>query len=115
MTVTQKLRLIVLTTLALAMLSGRAAMSADGKTVYNAVCSFCHDDGTLGSPRRGDLAEWSRRLNQGINKLYTSTLYGKGHMPPRLDRRGYSDDEILSAVDYLAGKAVSKSPLPAPK
>jgi cytochrome c5 len=77
------------------------ARAADGATVYKQVCSFCHDDGTVGAPKIGDRDAWKPRIGKGMDALYHNALTGKGHMPPRKERRGFSDDEIKSAVDYL--------------
>lgn len=75
--------------------------AADGVTVYKQICSFCHDDGTVGAPKIGDREAWKPRIGKGMDALYQNALTGKGHMPPRKERRGFSDDEIKSAVDYL--------------
>lgn len=73
----------------------------DGKTVYKKICSFCHEDGLLGSPLFADPNVWRPRQAKGRRVLYENTLRGKGHMSPRIDREGYTESDIKAAVDYL--------------
>lgn len=73
----------------------------DAKSVYTKTCSFCHDDGLLGAPIIGDKKAWAEILTNGRNSMYEEVLDGTGHMPARRNRRGYSDEDLKRAVDYL--------------
>ena len=97
----RKTALLTLMTFASLALAAPPAFAADGATVYKKVCSFCHDDGTVGAPMPGDMAAWKTRLAKGMEAVYANVLNGKGHMPPRMNRRGYNEVEIRAAVDYL--------------
>ncbi|HJW25004.1 MAG TPA: c-type cytochrome [Rhodocyclaceae bacterium] len=77
----------------------------DGATVFNTVCSACHNTGAAGAPKAGDKAAWAPRLAQGTETLYKSALGGKGAMPPKGGASNLSDDEVKAAVDFLVAKA----------
>lgn len=72
--------------------------------VYRTLCSFCHDDGLLGAPKRGDAEAWNSRRAMNRTVLYENTLKGQGHMIARQGARGFDEAQIKSAVDYLLGQ-----------
>lgn len=77
----------------------------DGATVFNTVCSACHNTGAAGAPKAGDKAAWAPRIAQGAEVLYKSALNGKNAMPPRGGASNLSDAEVKAAVDFLVAKA----------
>lgn len=77
----------------------------DGATVFNTVCSACHNTGAAGAPKAGDKAAWAPRIAQGKDALYKSALNGKNAMPPKGGAASLSDDEVKAAVDFLVSKA----------
>jgi cytochrome c oxidase subunit 2 len=81
------------------------AKAADGKTVFDTVCTVCHTAGVAGAPKFGDKAAWAPRLAQGKNALYASALKGKGAMPPKGGNTTLSDDAVKAAVDYMTAAA----------
>lgn len=72
----------------------------DGPTVYNSVCSACHNSGAAGAPKLDAKGDWAPRVATGKDALYASALKGKGAMPPK-GGSSLSDDEIKGAVDYI--------------
>ncbi len=72
-----------------------------GRETYRALCSFCHDDGQMRAPRRGDKKTWRRLASGSRARLYRNALRGSGHMPARKGSRGFTDAQIKAAVDYL--------------
>jgi cytochrome c5 len=80
-----------------------AAAAGDGKAIYEKVCTVCHGPGIAGAPKSGDKAAWEPRLKQGMEVLYTSSIKGKGAMPPKGGAAHLSDADIKSAVDYMVG------------
>ena len=80
-----------------------AAAGGDGKAIYDKVCMACHATGVAGAPKAGDKAAWEPRLKQGMEALYTSSLKGKGAMPPKGGAVQLSDADIKAAVDYMVG------------
>lgn len=97
--------------------SSSAAPAADssqsvagaGKAVYDKSCALCHGAGIAGAPKLGDKADWSARIAQGKPTLYKHAIEGytgtKGVMPPKGGATALSDDEVKSAVDYMAAQA----------
>ena len=78
---------------------------ADGKAVFEQVCSKCHRTGTLGAPIAGKREAWEPRIKAGLESLYDSALNGKNDMPPKGGKERLSAEEVKSAVDYLLGIA----------
>jgi cytochrome c5 len=84
--------------------SGGAA-KADGKKVFEQVCTVCHTAGLAGAPKFGDKAAWAPRLATGMPALYNAALHGLNAMPAKGGDAALSDDEVKSAVNYMAAAA----------
>jgi len=78
--------------------------TAAGEKTYKAACFVCHDAGVANAPKLGDKAAWTPRIALGIEALYTTSLKGKGAMPPKGGRADLSDDEVKASVDYMVSK-----------
>jgi cytochrome c5 len=80
-----------------------------GPQVYNAACFACHGAGIGGAPKSGDAAAWSDRIGQGSDILGDHAINGyqgnAGYMPPKGGRVDLSDEEILTAVDYMVSES----------
>jgi cytochrome c5 len=95
--------------------AARAAMTApapvatvlSGPQVFNAACFQCHAPPgvVVGAPVVGDQAAWAPRVEQGMDVLIQHALEGfqgeAGFMPPKGGRVDLSDDEIISAIEYM--------------
>ncbi len=81
------------------------ALAADGKAVYDKVCSVCHATGVANAPRLGDRAAWAPRATLGRDALLVSVLKGKGAMPARAGAADLKDEDIRAAVDHLLAAA----------
>jgi cytochrome c5 len=81
------------------------ALAADGKAVYDKVCSVCHASGVANAPKLGDKSAWAPRAATGKDALLGSVLSGKGAMPPRAGSADLKDDDIKAAVDFMLGAA----------
>jgi cytochrome c5 len=84
-----------------------AAPPADdkGKAVYNQACVACHGQGVAGAPKFGDTAAWAPRIKTGMEALYTTSLKGKGAMPPKGGNTTLADADVKAAVDYMVAAA----------
>lgn len=82
-----------------------AAPSIDGKKVYDTTCFACHATGVAGSPKLGDKEAWSARIATGIEALYTTSIQGKGAMPPKGGNMALADDKVKAAVDYMVNQS----------
>ena len=76
-------------------------LPTDPVSVYMRLCSFCHDDGQIGAPIIGDKGAWAPYLKKSREQMYRDVLEGGNHMPGRRGRRGYTDEEIKRATDFL--------------
>lgn len=86
-----------------------AVPAADaGKKLYETACVACHGAGVAGAPKFGDKAAWAPRIAQGKATLYEHALKGfqgkSGVMPPK-GGTSASDEEVKTAVDYMAAAA----------
>jgi cytochrome c5 len=81
------------------------AQAADGKAVYDKICTVCHASGVANAPKLGDKAAWAPRIATGKDALVASVIKGKGAMPPKAGAADLKDDDIKAAVDYLIGAA----------
>jgi len=78
-----------------------------GEEVYENRCSLCHAGGAGGAPRFGNREEWEPRTARGKLSLYGVALKGKPNtaMMARGGFRDLSNDEVMSAVDYMVARA----------
>lgn len=82
----------------------REPMTAE--QVFSQGCGGCHNTGTLGAPKVGDKAEWSKRLaaEGGFDGVVAKAISGKNQMPPRGGNPDLSDDEIKATVKLMLEK-----------
>lgn len=81
------------------------AAAKTGEEVYNSVCMMCHSTGMMESPKFGDKAMWTARIDQGLDTLVHNAVNGVRMMPAKGGNPGLSDDEVASAVKYMANAA----------
>jgi cytochrome c5 len=81
-----------------------AAAARSGEEVYNAACTACHSIGVAGAPKKGDSAAWKARLAQGESTVLNHAIHGLNAMPPKGTCANCSDDELLAAIHFMAGK-----------
>jgi cytochrome c5 len=79
--------------------------AADGKKVFDSVCTACHSAGVAGAPKLGDKAAWAPRVKTGIDALVQSATKGKGAMPPKGGNSALTDAEIRAAVEFMISQA----------
>ena len=77
-----------------------------GPQVFNEACYLCHaPPGVPGAPVVGDAAAWEARVAQGIDTLNDHAINGyqgaAGFMPAKGGRVDLSDEEVMSAVEYM--------------
>jgi cytochrome c5 len=82
-----------------------AAADGKGKTVYDQACVACHGQGVAGAPKFGDKSAWAPRIQTGMDALYTTSLKGKGAMPPKGGNTTLADADVKAAVDYMVAAA----------
>lgn len=81
-----------------------------GREVYLKSCTICHQNGEMTAPRIGNGANWTMRLkDRGLSTLYKNVINGYNSMPPKGACVTCSDNDIISAVDYLLNESLSRS------
>ncbi|CEG58961.1 c-type cytochrome [Legionella fallonii] len=81
-----------------------------GKQVYDQVCLICHQNGDMSAPLIGDPSNWYMRLkSSGLTGLYRHVIHGFNSMPIRGACVTCSDNDIISAVDYILNKSLTRS------
>lgn len=90
--------------------SNGASGKPNGKAIWKAHCSACHETGVAGAPKIGDTKEWGPILAKTSKAtLYKHAINGfkgkRGYMPPKGGASGLSDAEVKAAVDYMVGKS----------
>ena len=76
-----------------------------GKVVVEAVCATCHDLGTQGAPKIGDVKAWNKRASQGLTTLTQHAISGIRQMPAHGGNPGITDFEIKRAVTYMVNQS----------
>jgi cytochrome c5 len=91
----------------LCLLASAFAHADTGEAIYKARCSLCHAGGAGGAPKLGKREEWEPRAARGKLALYESALKGKPNtaMMAWGGFRDLSNDEVMSAVDYMVARA----------
>ncbi len=78
---------------------------AAGKLVWEANCQVCHMPGLAGAPKMGDKEAWTKRKAKGLEALHQSALNGFNEMPARGGKSELTDEEVISAVNYMVAKS----------
>ena len=79
-----------------------ASSKTDGKSVYDTACAACHAAGVAGAPKFGDKSAWAPRLAAGKDAMHAAAIKGKGAMPAKGGQLQLSDEQVRSAVDFMA-------------
>lgn len=81
-----------------------------GKQVYINACIICHQDNRMGAPVIGNSANWYMRLKEsGLTGLYRHAIYGLNQMPLKGACVTCSDNDIISAVNYILARSLTRS------
>ncbi len=81
-----------------------------GKQVYLSACILCHQNGEMTAPRIGNGANWYLRLKtSGLTGLYRHAINGFNSMPVKGACVTCSDNDIISSVDYILDKSLTRS------
>lgn len=87
-----------------------AAVAAGGEAkspedIFNTNCMACHSTGAAGAPKMGDVADWSGRLDKGLEQVYANAINGLNGMPAKGLCMSCSEDDIKDVVDYMLEKS----------
>ena len=81
-----------------------------GKKVYFTACVICHQDGAMSAPVIGSASSWYERLkNSGLAGLYHRAIHGYNMMPVKGACVTCSENDIVSAVDYILDNSLTRT------
>ena len=90
--------------------SNKKPSLARGRLVYTTACVICHQNGEMSAPLIGDSANWYMRLNDnGLDNFYRHAIDGYNSMPPKGACVTCSENDIISAVDYLLDESLTRA------
>jgi len=81
--------------------ASKAGSGDAGKADYKASCAACHDSGAAGAPIVGQKGDWTARIKEGTETLYTHAIKGFNGMPPKGGAMSLKDDQVKAIVDYM--------------
>ncbi|MBL7002500.1 MAG: c-type cytochrome [Gammaproteobacteria bacterium] len=81
-----------------------AAAPKSAKDLYNGVCAACHATGAAAAPIVGNKDQWQARAAMGLDALLTSSINGKGAMPPK-GGSAYSDEELKKIISFMLAES----------
>lgn len=81
-----------------------ASSARSGESIYNTACVACHGSGLLDAPKKGDTAAWDKRFEQGEATVLKHAVEGLNAMPPKGTCGDCSDDDLMSAINYMSGR-----------
>ena len=76
-----------------------------GEEIYNKFCTACHSVGVAGAPKFGNAGDWAPRIAKGYETLLSNAINGINAMPPRGTCANCSDQELQSAIEYMANSS----------
>ena len=79
-----------------------AAEPRTGKAITEQFCIACHGTGMPGAAKIGDKEAWAAKLEKGKDAVMVNAKSGIGVMPPYGTCMNCSDDELWSAIQYMA-------------
>ena len=71
-------------------------------------CSACHDNGKLGAQIIGDKKAWAPLIKKNLDILFSNTINGYRHMPPRGACNKCTNIELMAAVKYMVEESKSE-------
>lgn len=71
---------------------------------YEIACKYCHESGVGQSPKLHSIDDWAPRLMKGMDQLLKSVKHGHNAMPAGGLCPQCSDEELLEAIRFMAGR-----------
>jgi len=72
-----------------------------GESIVNSFCIACHGTGMANAPKVADAAVWGTVMEPGMDVVLASAKKGKNVMPAMGLCMDCSDEELISAINYL--------------
>jgi cytochrome c5 len=82
---------------------------AQGKGIYERVCSACHSSGVMDAPKFCDLTDWKPRMAHGMEHLVKHAIDGFNNMPSKGGMESLTVTESANAVAYMVDQCLIES------
>lgn len=79
---------------------------AQGRAVYEANCTVCHDNGVMDAPKPGDVDAWRLRLSPGFDVVVHHAIEGFKAMPARGGNQSLTDKDVADATAFMAEQSL---------
>tara|TARA_R100001377_G_C3193737_1_gene111669 strand:- start:2886 stop:3152 length:267 start_codon:yes stop_codon:yes gene_type:complete len=80
------------------------AQNSDGfdvERVYMQSCWACHNSGAAGAPKVGTAADWTPRVEKGMDTLLANAINGINAMPAKGLCFTCTDDDLKDLIQYM--------------
>lgn len=81
---------------------------AQGKQIYERVCTDCHSSGVMEAPLFCITEAWKPRIAKGMEVLVQHTLQGFNNMPAKGGSETLTAEESTNAVAYMVDQCLTK-------
>ena len=80
-----------------------AQLTADfnAETTYMMSCFACHSSGAGGAPKMDDPADWSARMEKGMEGVMANVINGVNAMPAKGLCFNCTNEDLQALVDYM--------------
>lgn len=75
----------------------------NAEATYMQSCFACHSSGAAGAPKvgPGNAAEWTPRLEKGMEAVVANAINGLNTMPPKGLCFNCTDEDLAALVEYM--------------
>lgn len=77
----------------------------DAEATYTKTCFMCHNTGAGGAPKVGTPADWTARMEKGIDEVYANALKGFNSMPAKGMCFTCTDEDFRAVVEYMVANS----------
>jgi cytochrome c5 len=80
----------------------------DAQQSYMATCFACHNSGAGGAPNPNNPADWTARLERGMDSIMANVINGVNAMPAKGLCFNCTNEDLRAVVDYMINIAQSQ-------
>jgi cytochrome c5 len=73
----------------------------DAQATYMQSCFACHNSGAGGAPKLDDPADWTTRMEKGMEAMMANVINGVNAMPAKGLCFNCTDDDLQAIVQYM--------------
>lgn len=84
------------------LLAANVQAAQDPEAVFNKSCGMCHNGQLPQAPKKGDVAAWEPRLEQGMDVMVKHVTEGFNAMPPRGLCMDCTSEDYVAVIEYMS-------------